>query len=111
MNNMSNESVPQEAIAASTTVEWSHLEAKLMGAIKDVDGIRRCAEALRVSAQDMEDLANMIGDSPARIWTDEGTIFVSASPELVRRLVAEGLLFFPDDNDGSPAGATDARPV
>ena len=69
----------------------------MLAEVKDVHGIRRCAEALRVSAQDMEDLANMIGDSTARIWTDDGIIFVSASAELIRRLVAEGLLFFPDD--------------
>lgn len=103
MNTMSNESVPQGEITASTTVEWSHLECEMVEAIKDVDGIRRCAEALRVSAQDMEDLANKIGNSPARIWTEGGTIFVSASAELIRRLVAEGLLFFPnDDPEGTP---------
>jgi len=92
MSNDKVDDVVAEKRTARKIVEWAAMERELVEEIRDGDGLRRCAAALQSSADDLECLADGIGDAPAEIRLEDGVISVTADAPLIERLVAEGLL-------------------
>lgn len=93
MSNRNVDDVVADKRTARKIVEWAAVEQGLVGEIRDGDGLRRCASLLQSSAEDLECLADEIGDAPAEIRWENGVISVTADAPLIERLMAEGLLF------------------